>query len=94
MHADDLAEWLMTIAINAKPDCPIYNVGSDDAISVRDLAILVAQEFSVKTNLPVITEGKIDRYVPSICKAKNNLGLQIKIDLPSAIRLTVNDLIK
>ena len=46
------------------------------------------------SNLPVITEGKIDRYVPSISKAKNKLGLQIKIDLPNAIRLTVNDLIK
>lgn len=94
MHADDLTEWLMTIASNAKPDCPIYNVGSDTTISVRDLAVLVAQEFGVKTNLPVITERIIDRYVPSICKAKNNLGLQIKIDLPSAIRFTVNKLIK
>ncbi len=93
MHADDLAEWLLTIASDAKPDCPIYNLGSDDAISIRDLAVLVAQEFGVKTNLPMITEAIIDRYVPSIDKAKNKLGLQIKIDLPSAIRFTVNALI-
>jgi len=94
MHANDLAEWLLTIASDAKPDCPIYNLGSDDAISIRDLAVLVAQEFGVKTNLPMITEAIIDRYVPSIDKAKNKLGLQLKIDLPSAIRSTVNALIK
>jgi hypothetical protein len=39
--------------------------------------------------VPMITEHKIDRYVPSIQKAKVELGLYLKHDLLSSIQETI-----
>jgi len=89
MYADDLVEWLMTIAVHATPLCPVYNVGSDQAIMMGDLATFVAGEFGVQASVPVITEATIDRYIPFIYKAKHELGLMLQHDLLSAISHTV-----
>lgn len=86
MHADDLVEWLMTMAVHGSPLCPVYNVGSDQAIIIGDLAWLAAEEFGVQASVPPITEASIDRYIPSIVKARDELGLTLKHDLLSAIR--------
>ena len=89
MYADDLVHWLMTICHSANPLCPIYNVGSDRAVTIRDLADMVAQRFSVGVNKAELTEERIDRYVPSIAKAKLELGLKLTIDLAGAIDKTI-----
>lgn len=88
MHADDLVRWLMTIAARASVVCEAYNVGSDEAVSMVDLAGIVAEEFGVVVHKPECNFEKIDRYVPSIEKAKNQLGLGIGINLKNAIRLS------
>ena len=88
MYADDLVEWLLTIAENGRPDCPIYNVGSDQGILLGDLAQLIAQEFKVTAVVPEMSEETIDRYVPCIDRAKNELGLRIRHNLAEAISLT------
>ena len=89
MHADDLVEWMMTIALHASTDCPVYNVGSDQAVHMGDLAKLVANEFGVDVCIPEITDVEVDSYIPSIEKAKYELGLTFQNDLNSAIRNTV-----
>ena len=89
MHADDLVHWLMTICHSANPICPIYNVGSDQELTIGDLADMVAQRFSVGVNKAELTEESIDRYVPSIAKAKLELGLKLTIDLAGAIDKTI-----
>jgi nucleoside-diphosphate-sugar epimerase len=89
MYADDLVEWLMTIADNASTECPTYNVGSDQAILVGDLAKELSKRYEVPAEVPMITEPKIDRYVPSIQKAKVELGLYLKHDLLSSIQETI-----
>jgi nucleoside-diphosphate-sugar epimerase len=92
MYADDLVEWLMTIADHASTDCPIYNVGSDQAILVGDLAKELSQRYNIPAEVPLITEAKIDRYVPSIKKAEAELGLSLKHDLFSSIHETIKKL--
>ena len=89
MYADDLVEWLMTIADHASPNCPIYNVGSDQAILVTDLAKLLADTYHVPAEIPLIADSKIDRYIPSIKKAKNELGLILKYSLTESINETI-----
>ena len=86
MYADDLVEWMMTIALHASPECPVYNVGSDQAVLMGDLARIVANEFVVDVCIPEITEPDVDRYIPSIEKAKRELGLTLHNDLLSAIQ--------
>ncbi len=92
MYADDLVEWLLTIAFHASPECPVYNVGSDQAVLMGDVAKIVANEFEVDASIPEITELDVDRYIPSIEKAKRELGLTLHHDLLSAIRSTVQNI--
>jgi dTDP-glucose 4,6-dehydratase len=94
MYADDLVEWLMTIADHASQDCQIYNVGSDHAILVVDLAMELSQSFQVPAEVPFVTDTKIDRYIPSIKKAKNELGLVLKYSLKESINETVKNIVQ
>ena len=89
MYVDDLVHWLMTICHSANPLCPIYNVGSDQAVTIGDLAELVAQKFTVDISKPELSQKSVDRYVPSITKAKEVLGLQLSIDTAGAIDKTI-----
>lgn len=90
MYADDLVEWLMTIAFNASSECPVFNVGSDQAVFMEGLAKIVAKEFGVSVQLPVITDSTVEQYIPRIDKANRQLGLIMRDDLISAIRKTVS----
>jgi len=90
MYADDLVEWLMTIAENANETCPIFNVGSDEPIEIRSLATLIGDFYNVDVDAAeCISEGQ-DFYVPSVTKARQELGLIINYSIADAIR--VNDL--
>ncbi len=91
MYADDLLEWLMIIADYASPDCQKYNVGSDQAILVGDLAKLLADTYHVQAEIPLIADSKIDRYIPSIKKVKNELGLPLKHSLTESITKTIRE---
>jgi len=78
MHADDLVNSLIKVALSSNSNCPIYNVGSDKPISIFLLAKKIALEFNVN----VITKKKInynliDRYVPNTDKLKNLLNKNI-----------------
>jgi nucleoside-diphosphate-sugar epimerase len=91
MYADDLVEWLMTLAENANPLCPIYNVGSDEEIEIRDLAKIISNKFNVDkiySNNPINLD---DRYIPSIQRAIIKLRLRINYDLSQAISLSLNE---
>ena len=52
MYADDLVEWLWAILINGKIG-EVYNVGSEEAISIADLAHLVSSCFLVKPEVKI-----------------------------------------
>lgn len=75
MHSDDLVESLIKIAKQASTECPIYNVGSDEEISLFDLANKLASLYNVNVikhqNIDLNT---IDRYVPNIDKLKHLLN--------------------
>ncbi len=92
MHSDDLVTWLMTMAENADTHCEAFNVGSDQAVDMGELARLVAKQFNVHAMIPPQTQSSFDRYVPSIHKAKSKLGLDLKLDLPTAISSTINSI--
>ena len=85
MHADDLVRWLLTIADAASPACPIYNVGSDEALLVEHAARIVAERFGTRALLPERTSDMVDRYVPDIARARRELGLSLTHDLASAV---------
>lgn len=92
MDQRDLSHWLMAIMERGRPG-HAYNVGSDAEITIRDLAFLVRDTLS--PDKPVNINGKIteqshrNRYVPSISKARTELGLDLKYSLEEAIRESV-----
>lgn len=88
MYADDLVKWLMVMAVKASSTCESYNVGSDQAVDISKLADIVAEELGVTVDKPNFHEEKIDRYIPSIEKAKKQLGLSIDVGLRASIRLS------
>ena len=74
MHADDLVDSLIKIALSANESCPIYNVGSDKPISLFSLAQNIANEYNVKVvKKDLIDCNTIDRYVPNNDKLKELL---------------------
>ena len=71
MHADDLVDSLIIVALSANQSCPIYNVGSDLPISIFSLAKNIAQNYNIKVIIKEkIDLSTVDRYVPNIDKLK------------------------
>lgn len=90
MDQRDLANWIFSILKNGS-NREIYNVGSDEEISIYDLAKLISN--LSKTKKSVIVRGEIvegqskgrDYYVPNIEKAKDILGLRLSYTLKDSI---------
>jgi dTDP-glucose 4,6-dehydratase len=92
MYSSDLAEWLLTLLLQGA-DHGIYNVGSDQAVSILDLAHLVRDAAGTDNDIVVNRKpvpGSLPaRYVPSIEKAKNELKLDLRIGLREAVFRTL-----
>ena len=92
MHEDDLVRWLLKILNRSNQDCPIYNVGSDDCISIHKLRRLLAKKYNldvVSSNIK-ISKGIFDKYIPNIYKAKKELKLTNNYSSLGAIIKTIN----
>lgn len=92
MHENDLARWLLRIVKNSNLDCPIYNVGSDNAIKIRDLAYFLSKKYKLNLKLKKIKSGIVDKYVPSIQKAKKKLKLSLKYNSLKAVNNVIQSL--
>lgn len=90
LYADDLVEWLFAILQRGESGRP-YNVGSDHAVSIRELAETVRKVMG--SNSDIIVKGKLDSgampsvYVPDTSRVADELGLRVKILLEKAISL-------
>ncbi len=89
MYADDLVEWMMTILDHASPDCPIFNVGSDQPILLRYIADEISKRYHLQVKIAEELDNKLDHYIPSIEKAKAQLSLQLKFDTFTSIEETI-----
>ena len=90
LYASDLAAWLWTILLQGQGS-RAYNVGSDEDLSVLDLARRIAQprHLEITQAEQVIPGAPPSRYVPSIERAKQELGLRIRVPLDEAIERTL-----
>ena len=96
MHEEDLVIWLLKILNYSNKNCPIFNVGSNNAISIYKLANLLATTYNLNIDFDniKISEKKFDKYVPNIQKAKKKLNLINSYSSVDAIIKTINLLIK
>ena len=91
LYAADLAIWLWTILLKAPSGRP-YNVGSDQALTISELAQKVKDILLPDGSIITARQAKegqpAARYVPAIQRAEEELGMKSWISLPEAIRKT------
>lgn len=93
LYAADLTIWLWRILFCGEPLRP-YNVGSNEALSIAELAHLIADCCSPKREV-IIKKAAPDnvlaeRYVPDTTRARNELGLIQNIGTMESIKKTLN----
>ena len=95
LYAGDLAVWLWALLFrngNSGGVPAVYNVGSGEALCIRDLAEQVAAELNPNLRIEVsqarIPGSPLLQYVPDVRKAAEHLGLRQHIGLGQAIRRT------
>ena len=92
LYADDLVRWLFAVLFRGTPR-RAYNIGSDRAVSIRELAETVRNVLGSKNRIVVRRTpdpGKPpERYVPDISKIRRELNVSIETDLEDAILKTV-----
>jgi nucleoside-diphosphate-sugar epimerase len=92
LYAADLAIWLWAILLCGAAGRP-YNVGSEEAISIAELAHVVADGFRPRPEVRIVgspTPGEpAKRYVPSTRRAQSELNLRETVDLRQAIERSI-----
>lgn len=92
LYASDLAIWLWTMLFVA-PSNRAYNVGSEDAVSIRNLAAIIARTSDplLSVNIAQVQESGavVQRYVPSTARAQSELGLKQTVSLEDGVRRTL-----
>jgi dTDP-glucose 4,6-dehydratase len=92
LYMADLMIWLLTLLTRGKPAYP-YNVGSGECFSVAELATRVKKLSGV--DCPVLLRDPPNsapppRYVPDIRRAREELGLEVRIGINEAILRAMN----
>lgn len=88
LYADDLVEWLFSILARGESGRP-YNVGSDEAVSIRELAECVKDALGVKNKISVLgtpQSAPPSVYVPVVSRIERELGVRQRVPLLEAIR--------
>ena len=92
LYADDLVKWLFEILFEGRAG-QAYNVGSDHAVSIRELAetvreVLHSENQIIVRGTPV--PGQLpQRYIPDITKIRRELQVRIETGLEDAILRSV-----
>ncbi|ABF41841.1 NAD-dependent epimerase/dehydratase [Candidatus Koribacter versatilis Ellin345] len=90
LYASDLAIWLWTILFRG-PSGRAYNVGSEDAISIGELARFIGSHVDPAVDVRIDgspSSASGPRYVPSTERARGELALEQWVGLEEAVRKT------
>ncbi len=91
LYADDLVDWLFAILERGVPG-RAYNVGSPEAISIRDLAFAVRDALGATCDVQILgtpTNRPPQVYVPVTTRIERELGVRLATPLAAAIRKSV-----
>ena len=92
LYTADLVIWLLRCVTKGRNGVA-YNIGAEEPISIGDMARII-NNIEPRTS-DVIIKGRPDKgtapqhYLPSIARAKSELGLDVWIGLDEAVRRTV-----
>jgi nucleoside-diphosphate-sugar epimerase len=92
-YTADLTVMLWKILLQS-PAGRVYNVGSDEAISILELANKVISFLDTSVEVMVMKKQKIEsmptRYVPDINRGRSELDINIYTDIDKAIQNTLS----
>lgn len=92
MDQRDLAYWLEALLRNGQAG-HAYNVGSEEATTIRELAELVRDLLAPSKPVHIAAAAGADstrqRYIPCTAKARNEIGLHLHYTLAQAIEHSV-----
>jgi dTDP-glucose 4,6-dehydratase len=94
MYGDDLVKWLFKILDHADMKCPIYNVGSRNAVSIQKIIKILSKTYNARVNIPKITNKISDYYIPNVNKAKKNIKLKNNYSSLQAVNKTIQLILK
>lgn len=93
LDQEDLAHWLLTL-LDRGGKGQAYNVGSDQAISIAELAVLVRDIVAPEKTVRILGKAgdttERNGYIPSISKSRKELGLDVRIRLADSIKATAH----
>ncbi|MBX9577420.1 MAG: NAD(P)-dependent oxidoreductase [Chthoniobacterales bacterium] len=85
LYAADLMIWLWTILFKGEP-CRPYNVGSEHALTIKQLAEKVHGTLQLEEKVQIGTGGKISFYIPQTARAQQELRLQEWVTIEESVR--------
>jgi dTDP-glucose 4,6-dehydratase len=91
LYVSDLTIWLWKILLEGK-SCYPYNVGSEQEITLRELAELIS-EYSIGAKVEIlnnINSKNNTKYIPSIERIKTELGVTETTGLREGIVKTLS----
>ena len=97
MHSVDLGNWILEILARGASG-ESYNIGGDEPISMYDLANRMQVLLDIEHAIEIHDSKResfsgSDYYVPSVEKAKRDLGLRVSMGLDKSITSTINEII-
>ena len=92
LHADDLSIFLLKIANKSNINCPVYNCGSDNSVSLNRLSLLLSIKYDLKFTNKEIKRTYLDQYVPNINKFRKDFKFYKKLSSYNAVVKTINQL--
>jgi dTDP-glucose 4,6-dehydratase len=89
LYAADLAIWLWTILFKGN-SCEPYNVGSDEDITIKELAQVVVKTINPGIQIEIAEQASLKdppaRYVPSVNLVKSMFNLREWVNLETSIQ--------
>ena len=88
LHGIDLAAWLWAMLVRGN-DGAAYNLGGDEPVSIAELAAVIAAMPGVPVRKASVPAPSVrSRYVPSVEKARSELGLTVSLPLHATLERT------
>ncbi len=90
MFADDLVFCLLKLIFSKKRNLKIFNIGSEDKIDIRKLALRLAKKYDLKLHTKKIKDKKnYDIYIPNITKFRKEFKYKKVLDSYKAVIKTI-----
>jgi len=90
VYVDDVVDLISKIIDNPISINEIYNIGSNDTLSIKEFVNKVLEHFDkVKINYKPMRQNETSNFVPDLEKIQNKLGFKPKTDIETGIRKTI-----